>query len=171
MIVKLISKVIYMKHVENMQSAINLVSLMGKNACIRTIMIDEQNPEKFMLGVSTPSNTFHLVEHWGDNARQMGEVKFFSDSFAKLDSRLKPIMDVVSNDDRIPTFTELYSVVTEAMMQTGINPAECINKGIYSESLSVGYSKDGWDHDTEIDKGEFFKTYPVTEPNVFETNE
>lgn len=158
-----------MEHNQNMHSAIYMLSLL-KGAKIHRVMLDENNSDKFMLGVSGTNRPFHLIENWGDKAREKEEIRFFSDNLSMQYPALKPTLDVVVNDSVVPTYTDLRLVVTNTMVNNGINPEECVNKDIYSNTLSVGYSQDGWDHDTTISNAEFFETYSVAGDATLDAN-
>lgn len=157
-----------MEHNQNMQSAIKLISFIN-GAKIHRIMIEE-NSDKFMIGVSGTNRPFHLIENWGDKAREKEEIRFFSDNLSAQYPSLKPTLDVVVNDSLVPSYTDLCHVVTSTMVSTGINPEECVNKNIYSDTLSVGCSQGGWDHDTTISNAEFFDTYSVTGDATLDAN-
>ena len=158
-----------MEQNNNLKSAINMLTLLP-NARIHRVMLDENNPEKFMIGVSGTNRPFHLVENWGDVARQKEEVRFFSDNLSAQYPSLKETLDVVAADARVPNYSELCSLVTTTLATSGISIESSINRNIYSDTLSVGYSQDGWDHDTSISPAEFVQAYSVEAETAFEAN-
>ena len=139
------------------------------NAKIHRVMLDENNPDKFMIGVSGTNRPFHLVENWGDVARQKEEVRFFSDNLTSCYPALKETLEVVTADDRVPNYSELCTLVTTKLATSGISIEDSVNRNIYSDTLSVGYSQDGWDHDTNISPAEFMKTYSAEPEVTFES--
>ena len=158
-----------MEQNNNLRSAINMLTLLPK-AKIHRVMLDENNPDKFMIGVSGTNKPFHLVENWGDVARQKEEVRFFSDNLSAQYPALKDTLEVVTSDSRVPNYSELCSLVTTTLETNGISVEESRNRSIYSDTLSVGYSQDGWDHDTTIPAQDFVQAYSVEPEVAFEAN-
>lgn len=158
-----------MERNNNLRSAINMLTLLP-NAKIHRVMLDENNPDKFMIGVSGTNRPFHLVENWGDVARQKEEVRFFSDNLSAQYPALKDTLDVVTTDSRVPNYSELCTLVTATLATNGVSFEDSMNRNIYSDTLSVGYSQDGWDHDTTISAQEFVQTYSVQPEVAFESN-
>lgn len=174
-----------MKHSENLHSAIKLISLLP-GSTIHSIIIDENNVDKFTVGFqySQPNGKhFKLLDQYNcGRAQEFANNDFFLDkliiAFSHGESQLKDGEDSntvqrllnmsyqndqqrQSNEDAL-SYSDIYTLTANELKKDGIDISAKINNNVFSEHMSVAYSKGGVDIDTSIEKSEFFKEYQVS---------
>lgn len=178
-----------MKHSENLHSAIKLISLLP-DSTIHYIIIDENNVDKYIIGFqySQPNGKYFksLDQYNCDRAQEFANNDFFIDNlriaFSHGKSQLKngvdsntfyKLLDMSYQNDQqrsgenvlahpANSYSDIYTLTANELKKDGVDISAKINNNVFSEHMSVAYSKGGADIDTSIEKSEFFKEYQVS---------
>lgn len=178
-----------MKYSENLHSAIKLISLLP-DSTIHSIIIDENNVDKYIIGFQyTQPNGKHfkLLDQYNcGRAQEFANNDFFLDKliiafshgeFHLEDGEYSNVVQKLLNMSYqnaqqysgenvlahpANSYSDIYTQVSKELEKEGIDISNKINNNVFSEHMSVAYSKGGADIDTSIEKSEFFKEYQVS---------
>lgn len=178
-----------MKHSENLHSAIKLISLLP-DSTIHSIIIDENNVDKYIIGFqySQPNGKhFKLLDQYNcGRAQEFANNDFFIDKLIIAFSHGKSQLEDGEDSNTVHkllnmsyqnaqqysgenvlahpanSYSDIYTLTANELKKDGVDISDKINNNVFSEHMSVAYSKGGADIDTSIEKSEFFKEYQVS---------